>query len=51
MLASFAILVAGVVEPNMFGVTFVVAQALAVTLLQVSALRRAREATTILSNG
>lgn len=31
VLASFAILVPGVVEPNMFGVTFVVAQALAVT--------------------
>ncbi|KAB0564624.1 hypothetical protein [Brucella pituitosa] len=47
VLASFVILVAGVIEPNMFGVTFVVAQALAVALfalLQVSALRRVRKA-------
>ena len=47
VLASFIILIAGVVEPNMFGVTFVVVQALAVALfavLQVSALRHAREA-------
>lgn len=47
VLASFAIRVAGLVEPNMFGVAFVVAQALDVTLfatIQVSALRHAREA-------
>ncbi|MFK0684551.1 hypothetical protein NQ774_09550 [Ochrobactrum sp. BD61] len=46
MLASFAILLASV-EPNMFGVAFVIAQALAVALfavLQISALRQAREA-------
>jgi hypothetical protein len=45
VIASFAILVAGVVEPNMVGLAFIVAQALAVTLfalLQVSALRQAR---------
>ncbi len=47
VIASFAILVAGVVEPNMTGVAFIVAQALAVALfalLQVSALHQAREA-------
>ena len=47
VLVSFAILIGGGVEPNMFGVTFVVAQALTVALfavLQVSALRHAREA-------
>ncbi|MFU0507538.1 hypothetical protein [Pseudaminobacter sp. NGMCC 1.201702] len=46
VIASFAILVVGVVEPNMLGVTFIVVQALAVTLfvlLQVSALRQARK--------
>ena len=47
VIVSFTILVAGVVEPNMLGLAFMVAQALAVTLfalLQVSALRQAREA-------
>jgi len=45
--ASFVILVAGVVKPNMSGVIFVAAQALAVavfTVLQVPALRQAKEA-------
>lgn len=45
--ASFAVLVFGIVEPNVLGVAFVVAQALAVALfavLQVSALRQAEEA-------
>ncbi len=45
--ASFAILVVGIVQPNVPGIVFIVVQALAVALfavLQVSALRQAREA-------
>lgn len=47
VIASFAILAVGIVQPNMLGVVFIVTQALAVALfavLQVSALRQASEA-------
>lgn len=47
VLASFGILAFGLVEPNLLGIVYVVAQALAVALfaaLQAAALRRAREA-------
>ncbi|MCV0396237.1 MAG: hypothetical protein K5872_04315 [Rhizobiaceae bacterium] len=43
VVASFGILLAGVVQPNLLGIAFVVAQALAVALfaaLQVAGLRR-----------
>ncbi|MHB2265879.1 hypothetical protein [Aliihoeflea sp. PC F10.4] len=47
VVASFAILLSGVVEPNLFGIVFMVAQALAVAafaVLQFGALRGGRHA-------